>query len=79
MLFRSDEYCDLTLDKLVSQTNKEIVKEISIPENKDELIEQLNKLQETKTDDTFTISLTQEKRHKPGIVNKVINIIKGKK
>ena len=41
-----DEYCDLTLDKLVSQTNKSIVKEISIPNDTNELINQLNKIQE---------------------------------
>lgn len=41
-----DEYCDLTLDKLVSQTNKDIVKEIIIPENKEELLKELSKLEE---------------------------------
>lgn len=30
-----DEYCDLTLDKLVSQTDKSIVKEISVPNDTD--------------------------------------------
>lgn len=74
-----DEYCDLTLDKLISQTNKEIVKEIKIPDNKNELIEQLNKLQEYKLDsDVFTISINN-KPHKIGLVNKVLNIIKGNK
>mgnify|MGYP001097869852 CR=1 FL=1 len=75
-----DEYCDLTLDKLVSQTNKSIVKEISIPENKDELIEQLNSLQEQKTGDESSIYLVSNevKPHKIGIVNKIKNFIKGK-
>lgn len=77
-----DEYCDLTLDKLVSQTDKSIVKEIAIPEEKDELIEQLNRLQEVKTDNDETIFITTAgpaKKHKIGIINKVINKIKGNK
>lgn len=74
-----DEYCDLTLDKFVSQTDKSVVKEISIPENKKELIEQLNKLQEIKTNDEEAFRLTLEsKPHKVSIVTKVINKIKGK-
>lgn len=74
-----DEYCDLTLDKLVSQTDKSIVKEISIPEEKDELIKQLNTLQQVKIEDdtNFRISL-EAKPHKTSLVTRVINKIKGK-
>lgn len=72
-----DEYCDLTLDKLVAQTDKSIVKEISIPENKKDLINQLNKLQETKTEDDFRMHINV-KPHKISLVNKIINKIKGK-
>lgn len=75
-----DEYCDLTLDKLVSQTNKEIVKEISIPDNKDELIDQLNKLQESdKNGNIYLVSKELEKKHKSKIVNLVVKFIKGNK
>lgn len=41
-----DEYCDLTLDKLIKETSKDIVKTISIPKNKEELISQLNSYEE---------------------------------
>lgn len=73
-----DEYCDLTLDKLVSQTDKSIVKEISVPSDTDELIQQLNKLQESNNDNTFKITLNTVKPHKISLVNKIINKIKGK-
>lgn len=72
-----DEYCDLTLDKLVSQTDKSIVKEISIPKDTDELISQLNKIRESNDDDTFRITL-KTKPHKISLVNKIVNKIKGK-
>jgi len=78
-----DEYCDLTLDKLVSQMNKKIVNEISIPENTNELIEQLDKIQEMQTEKEQEIFLynntKQPKKHKINIVTKVINKIKGNK
>lgn len=74
-----DEYCDLTLDKLVSQTDKSIVKEISIPQDKNQLIEQLNSLQSIKTDnDREMFTLTASKPHKIGIVNKIKGFIKGR-
>lgn len=73
-----DEYCDLTLDKLVSQTDKSIVKEISVPSDTNELISQLNKIQESNNDNTFRITLNATKHHKISLVNKIINKIKGK-
>ena len=72
-----DEYCDLTLDKLVSQTNKSIVKEISIPNNTNELINQLNKIQELNNEEFRMIS-DIIKPHKFSLINKIINKIKGK-
>ena len=72
-----DEYCDLTLDKLVSQTNKSIVKEISIPNNTNELINQLNKIQELNNEE-FRMTSDNIKSHKFSLVNKIINKIKGK-
>lgn len=72
-----DEYCDLTLDKLVSQTDKSIVKEISVPKDTDELISQLNKIRESNDDNTFRITL-KTKPHKISLVNKIVNKIKGK-
>lgn len=72
-----DEYCDLTLDKLVSQTNKSIVKEISIPNDTNELINQLNKIQELNNDE-FRMTSDDIKPHKFSLINKIINKIKGK-
>lgn len=72
-----DEYCDLTLDKLISQTDKSIVKEIFIPQDKSDLITQLNKLQETKIQDDYRITLNT-KQHKISLINKIINVVKGK-
>ena len=62
-----DEYCDLTLDKLVSQTNKDIVKEIIIPENKEELLKELSKLEEI-PENNFKI-INKEKNLKTFSVN----------
>lgn len=67
-----DEYCDLTLDKLVSETSKDIVKTISIPSNRDELITQLNSYEEK--DDRYYVG-TQKKEH---FFKRVVNAIKGK-
>lgn len=72
-----DEYCDLTLDKLVSQTHKSIVKEISIPNDTNELISQLNKIQELNNEE-FRMTSDVIKPHKFSLVNKIINKIKGK-
>lgn len=72
-----DEYCDLTLDKLVSQTNKSIVKEISIPNDTNELINQLNKIQELSNEE-FRMTSDVIKPHKFLLINKIINKIKGK-
>lgn len=72
-----DEYCDLTLDKLVSQTDKSIVKEISIPNDTNELINQLNKIQELNNDE-FRMASDDIKPHKFSLINKIINKIKGK-
>lgn len=41
-----DEYCDLTLDKLVSMTSEDIVKDIDIPLSIDDINEELRKLKE---------------------------------
>lgn len=73
-----DEYCDLTLDKLVSQTNKSVVKELSIPNDKEELIEQLSKLQESgKKSNNFIY--VDKKPNKIGMVNKIKLFFKGDK
>lgn len=54
-----DEYCDLTLDKLVSEskakTGKNIEMKISTPQDIQELKEQLNKLSPTSTPNRFII------------------------
>lgn len=55
-----DEYCDLTLDKLIKETSKGIVKTISIPTNKDKLISQLNAYEEK--GDRYVVN-TPKKEH----------------
>lgn len=55
-----DEYCDLTLDKLIKETSKDIVKTISIPTNKDKLISQLNAYEEK--GDRYVVN-TPKKEH----------------
>ena len=76
-----DEYCDLTLDKLVSQTNRDIVKEIEIPQDKEKLLSQLNQLQESKdNEEIYIMNPNIDKKYKrPSLITKVVNIIKGKK
>lgn len=74
-----DEYCDLTLDKLVAQTDKSIVKEIEIPENKEDLISQLNSLQETETDSDIFLLSSNQKKPKMKFVTKVMNYIRREK
>lgn len=41
-----DEYCDLTLEKLLAEAGNDILKGIRIPDNKQELIDDCNKLLE---------------------------------
>ena len=41
-----DEYCDLTLEKLLAEAGDDILKGIRIPDNKQELIDDCNKLLE---------------------------------
>lgn len=71
-----DEYCDLTLDKLIQQTSKEIVKTIEIPQNTDELISQLSKYEE-KEDNHFT--LTSKKPEKKSFFKNVVSVFRGNK
>lgn len=67
-----DEYCDLTLDKLISETSKDIIKTISIPTNRSDLINQLASYEEK--GDTFVIT----KQVKEPFFKRVINAIRGK-
>lgn len=67
-----DEYCDLTLDKLVSETSKNIVKTISIPTNSSQLIAQLESYEEVK--DSFKMT----KNIKEPFFKRIINAIRGK-
>lgn len=41
-----DEYCDLTLDKLIAETSKDIVKEVEIPKYHEDLVAQLSSYEE---------------------------------
>lgn len=56
-----DEYCDLTLDKLIKETSKDIVKTISIPTNRDDLVVQLNSYEEK--NDKLYLTTNTEKKH----------------
>lgn len=47
-----DEYCDLTLEKLIKETSKDIVKVVEIPKDHDELVTQLSSY-EIKSDDLY--------------------------
>lgn len=67
-----DEYCDLTLDKLIKETSKDIVKTISIPTNKDSLISQLNAYEEKDG------KLYMNNPTKDHFFKRVINAIRGK-
>lgn len=72
-----DEYCDLTLDKMVTETkrskNHNIVRTINTPEDIEELKEQLNGLVVSK--DTFKIDNSQER----GIFKKIRTFLSGDK
>ena len=71
-----DEYCDLTLDKMVNETEKtgkrNIVKTISTPKDIEELKEQLNSLVEDNT--RFMIQNNQKK----SLFSKIKTVITGK-
>lgn len=47
-----DEYCDLTLEKLIEETSKDIIKVVEIPKNHDELVTQLSSY-DIKSDETY--------------------------
>ena len=75
-----DEYCDLTLDKMVAEMkdelNKDIVNKIQIPESKEDLKEQLNNLKIEEDDSGDVIKLTSittlnSKERKKGFFNKI--------
>ena len=71
-----DEYCDLTLDKMVNETEKtgkrNIIKTISTPKDIEELKEQLNSL--VKDNTRFVIQNNQKK----SLFSKIKTVITGK-
>ena len=71
-----DEYCDLTLDKMVNETEKagkrNIIKTISTPKDIEELKEQLNSLVEDNT--RFVMQNNQKK----SLFSKIKTVITGK-
>lgn len=76
-----DEYCDLTLDKMVNETEKagkrNIVKTISTPKDIEELREQLSSLSEI--NGNFIISATEAKPKKRGLFANIKTFLTGKK
>lgn len=69
-----DEFCDLTLDKLVQETSKDIVKEVSLPKNKDKLILQLEAYSEVKDNE-----YRMERKVKEPFFKRIFNALKGVK
>lgn len=76
-----DEYCDLTLDKMVNETEKagkrNIVKTISTPKDIEELREQLSSLSEI--NGNFIVSTTEAKPKKRGFFANIKTFLTGKK
>ena len=76
-----DEYCDLTLDKMVNETEKagkrNIVKTISTPKDIEKLREQLSSLSEITGN--FIISATEAKPKKRGLFANIKTFLTGKK
>lgn len=76
-----DEYCDLTLDKMVNETEKagkrNIVKTISIPKDIEELREQLSSLSEI--NGNFIVSAPEAKPKKRGFFANIKTFLPGKK
>ena len=76
-----DEYCDLTLDKLVAEYKEKIghspANEMSIPQNSEELLEMLKsyKVDDTKNDNNYSIFLNTSPNRKIDVDNyKVSNV-----
>ena len=76
-----DEYCDLTLDKMVNETEKagkrNIVKTISTPKDIEELREQLSSLSEI--NGNFIVYATEAKPKKRGLFANIKTFLTGKK
>lgn len=80
----ADEYCDLTLDKMVNETknlgNREILRSISTPQTKEELLEQLDHLTDSSelniTSATFSVA-TESQHVAPKKVSKIKTALKG--
>lgn len=76
-----DEYCDLTLDKMVNETEKagkrNIAKTISTPKDIEELREQLSSLSEI--NGNFIVSTPEEKPKKRGFFANIKTFLTGKK
>ena len=72
-----DDYCDLTLDKMVAEvknrTGRDIEKKIKTPEDIDELRAQLENL---KPKNDFFIQVNKESK-KPNMLKRVVSAIKG--
>lgn len=75
-----DEYCDLTLDKMVNETEKagkrNIVKTIKTPSDIEELKEQLGSLSEVNSNFIITTSTTNSKK---SFFSNIKSVLTGKK
>lgn len=75
-----DEYCDLTLDKMISEVKKELDKDISFtiqtPKDIDELKQQLNKLNKTQNGD---FRMTNNIENKKSFFKKIFSFMRNNK
>lgn len=80
-----DEYCDLTLDKLVAELKENIghspANEMSIPQNSEELLEMLKsyKIDESKRDNNYNIFLNTKPNQSINVDNYRVSNVKTNK
>ena len=69
-----DEYCDLTLEKLLEKQGNDIAHSIGTPTNKEELIEECKRLLESKTKDGWAVRENISYVEPISAVSKTINL-----
>lgn len=74
-----DEYCDLTLEKLINERSTDIVNTIRTPINADELMEECNRLVNNKIDKSKNIIRTVNIEGNEVVSDQFQSIVKNKK
>lgn len=84
-----DEYCDLTLEKLLAEQGEDIAKIIDTPMNKEELIDECLRLTKDETKNTWTVNISSsvididdgeikiEKKPKKNLFQKITQVFRG--